>query len=176
MKIYTKKGDRGDTSIDGINRISKNSNLIEAIGSVDELNSFIGLLNYKLKSSFLVNLQENLFVIGSILAESKSVGQFNETNTEKLEKKIDYMDKMLPPLKNFILPAGSISSIYANIARAICRRCERRIVALGDLDKYKNILEYMNRLSDYLFMLSRYINFKEGVEDIKIYPSQLQNC
>ncbi|OGM23720.1 ATP:cob(I)alamin adenosyltransferase [Candidatus Woesebacteria bacterium RIFCSPHIGHO2_01_FULL_39_28] len=163
MAIYTKRGDRGQTSLyDRQNkqniRIDKNSLRIEAIGAIDELNSFLGII------SQVKEIQKDLFVIGSILAGSEL--KFFRSKTKKLEKTIDKLEGELPVLKNFIIPGGSKDSAYFQYARALARRAERRVVALSKVERVKpQILSYLNRLSDYLFILARYANFGEGIKE-----------
>ena len=163
MAIYTKRGDRGQTSLyDRQNkqniRIDKNSLRIEAIGAIDELNSFLGII------SQVKEIQKDLFVIGSILAGSEL--KFFRSKTKKLEKTIDKLEGELPFLKNFIIPGGSKDSAYFQYARALARRAERRVVALSKVERVKpQILSYLNRLSDYLFILARYANFGEGIKE-----------
>ena len=166
MKIYTKTGDKGKTSLLGGTRVAKNSNKIIAYGTIDELNSFIGLLaeevlNHEKKS--LIRIQNNLFTIGSNLANdhTKSNIQLNnvaEADISFLEMEIDQMDSHLKPLKNFILPGGNKPSALAHICRTITRRAERLVVdMLLDDGKNQIIIAYLNRLSDYFFTLGRFL-------------------
>jgi len=172
MKIYTKGGDKGQTSLVGGTRVSKAHDKIEAYGTVDELNSAIGIIassNQKY-AEFLNTIQHKLFNAGSILASENDLSfelpSIDLSDIELLEKEIDRLEKGLPRLKNFILPGGSIISAHTHLARCICRRAERRIVALEE-DKYALILQYLNRLSDYLFVLSReYLRLEGKVEII----------
>ena len=161
-KIYTKTGDTGKTSLLGGQRVEKFHNRIEAYGTVDELNSFIGLLicetnNANIINS-LLNIQNKLFNAGSKLAvEGKisfQIPEIIEDDIEFLEKKIDEMNEELPELKNFILPGGNRASSLAHVCRTVCRRAERRTLSIPD-ESNMIILKYLNRLSDYFFVLSR---------------------
>jgi cob(I)alamin adenosyltransferase len=175
MSIYTKKGDRGKTSLfkragKKDTRVSKDSKIICAIGAVDELNSFLGIVlafsrNKQLKKD-LTLIQKNLLTIGSILAGSKLKLEEDETNN--LEKSIDRYDREIVPLKNFIIPQGTKTASLLQYSRTLTRRAEREVVALSKNRQVKaSVLKYLNRLSDYLYTLSRWINLKEGgKEDI----------
>ncbi len=175
MKIYTKKGDQGETGLFGGKRLPKHHIRIESYGSVDELNSFIGLLadntqNQETKST-LKSIQNTLFVIGAHLASDPDkdlkLPDFDEHAVEKLEQAIDEMDSQLPPLKNFILPGGHPVVSYCHIARCVCRRAERNMVALNEVESVDvSLLTFMNRLSDYLFVLARYLGKQLGVADV----------
>jgi len=167
MKIYTRTGDEGETSLIGGTRVPKDHYRIEAYGTLDELNSYIGLV----KDSFehehtrevLGKLQDRLFSIGSHLAADPErsrmvLPQLNEADLVLLENEIDQMDMVLPPLKNFILPGGHPIVSYCHVARCVCRRAERATVKLDHQEKVEPIiLHYLNRLSDYLFVLARFI-------------------
>ena len=178
MKIYTKKGDQGMTSLFGGTKLSKADIRIEAYGTVDELNSSIGIvianINDDKTEQELLRIQKRLFDIGAILATNPDkpelISPFNEDEIKFLENRIDSMEKNLKPLKNFILPSGSLLIANTHLARTICRRAERRIVAIMDIsDIYKPLTIYINRLSDYLFVLSRKFtkdnNIKENIWD-----------
>ena len=171
MKIYTKTGDKGETSLLGGTRVSKAHQKIEAYGTVDELNASIGVLIASTQeyTDFLLNIQHHLFNIGSLLATERELNiqlpEIAQSDIEVIETEIDKMNDFLPKLNSFILPGGSISSANAQMARTICRRAERRVVVL-DRD-YSLVIQYLNRLSDYLFVLSRALLFKEGKEEIK---------
>jgi len=182
MKIYTKKGDQGKTGLIGGSRISKNSLRIECYGTIDELNSYLGVVRDTLKTrkhdNQLISIQETLFSIGSHLAcmpGGKQI-QLPELNNElinNLEKWIDDMNENLDPIKYFTLPGGALSASNCHVARCICRRAERICVELNNessLDKF--ILPFLNRLSDYLFILSRKLMMDEGVEERKWQPKQ----
>ena len=152
-KIYTKKGDKGETgTFHG--RISKSDQLAIALGTIDELNTWIGVCG---ENKELHRIQTNLMTINSILACSK-VQRFRGSETTRLEKLIDKLTLELPELKNFIYPVG-----FLQVARAVCRRAEREIVKLEI--KEKNILKYINRLSDALFVIARFVNFQNNVPE-----------
>jgi cob(I)alamin adenosyltransferase len=179
LKIYTKQGDKGMTSLFGGTKLSKNHIRIEAYGTVDELNAFIGLLrdhsSKEMRKLLLHRIQENLFTIGSNLAvEDPSKYKMPSLNNEEvfvLEKEIDSMDSKLPTLKNFILPGGHQVSSYCHLARVVCRRAERRVVALAEAAVIDPIIiEYLNRLSDFLFVLSRMILIENGSEEVYWKP------
>jgi cob(I)alamin adenosyltransferase len=173
MTIYTKRGDKGKTGLydeasTQRERVSKDTLRIRAIGAVDELNSFLGLAisfseDQKLNTQ-LKEIQRDLFTIGSILAGSKL--RFFKTKTKRLEKVIDKLEGDLPVLRNFVLPGGSQVASHLQFARALARRAEREVVSLSVLEPVKpRILMYLNRLSDYLFMLARDVNKKTGVKE-----------
>ncbi len=166
MKIYTKTGDKGTTSLYDCSRVSKSSILIDLLGDIDELNSFIGIID----SSFLLkDIQTWLFDLGTIIANPNKKYSFDISQefTKILEKEIDMMTQQLPKLTNFILPSGNI-----HLSRAIARRCERKLVDVITIGDYKHIddncLVFLNRLSDYLFTLARYDCFMKG-KDENIY-------
>lgn len=168
MKVYTKTGDKGKTALIGGKRVYKDDLKIEAYGTVDELNSTIGLVRdlYQEEFNFLILIQDRLFTLGSLLAstteKSKSkLPQLIEEDVLHLEAEIDKLTKDLPALTSFILPGGHPAVSHTHIARCICRRAERRVVSLNQVeetDKYDLILAYLNRLSDYLFTLARKIS------------------
>jgi len=168
MSIYTKTGDKGETGTFDGKRISKSSKLINAIGTIDELNSFLGVVvsfspNIKI-IKFIRVIQSNLFVINSILAGSKI--KFSKNETTKLEKQIDIWEKKLPKQKNFIFYGGTPKSAMLFYARALCRHAERSLVKLKIVNCKSEILSYVNRLSDYLFIFARFTNFKGKVKEI----------
>lgn len=171
MKIYTKTGDKGQTSLVGGTRVSKDNAQIEAYGTVDELNSAIGLVAGEdtVYVHFLQDIQHKLFNIGSVLASEGDLDFELPTIAEEdiiiLEKEIDRLNEGLPRLKNFILPGGSVLSAHTHLARCICRRAERRVVTLEN-DEYLIHLRYLNRLSDYLFVLSREYIRLAGKQDV----------
>ena len=197
MKIYTKKGDSGKTDLFGISkRISKSSIRVSTYGEIDELNSFIGLIratsnsvyklnnidvkfkkNYKNMEKALVKIQNDLFIIGADLATPKPNKKYNRLSKmkkigikdiNKIEKLIDSCTIDLEPLKNFILPGGSILASLFHISRTICRRAERNTVELSEKeDINKNIIPYLNRLSDLLFVFARISNKSLKIKDIK---------
>lgn len=173
MSIYTKKGDKGETGllkkVDGHSmRVSKSSCNTRAIGAVDEVDSFIGVVISLSHDEYLKeklkNIQNNLLTIGSILAGSNL--KISESETKKLEKEIDECDKFLPALSNFIFPGGSPIAAHLQYSRTLARKAEREVVALNEESKVSpSILKYLNRLSDYLFTLARAENFKLKVKD-----------
>lgn len=180
MKIYTRKGDKGTTSLIGGTRVNKAHIRIEAYGTVDELNSWIGLIadNFKpgKEKKLLRKIQEKLFVIGSHLAAdpAKSKMKLPEIRNEDvtmLEQEIDRMNEKLPALTSFILPGGNSWVSFCHIARCVCRRAERKTVLLSTKSKVEPvIITYLNRLSDYLFVLARYAAHQTGTEEIKWLP------
>jgi len=168
MAIYTRKGDKGETSTLCGNKILKDSLEIEVLGSVDEANSFLGLSASFLTEKYLINkvtqVQETLFKLGSIIAGAK--GSISKSIVAKYEKEIDEWTASMPPLSNFIFPGGSPAASALFSARAVVRRSERLIVRLNKGRKLNpGILTYINRLSDYLFTLARYINFRQGIPE-----------
>jgi cob(I)alamin adenosyltransferase len=177
MKIYTKKGDTGETSILGPHRYSKADLRICAIGDIDELNAHLGLIQaqvHPFKDS-LTKIQSDLFVIGAQLAvESPGKYKIPEISTqdvESLESWIDQMETELPKMTHFILPTGDTTCGYLHISRAVCRRAERTVVALhAHIPQSEQILKYLNRLSDLLFVWSRYHCLKNGIEETKWIP------
>lgn len=182
MKIYTKTGDRGMTSLIGGTRVPKNSARLEAYGSVDELNSYIGMIRSLVTSSEiageLAEIQMRLFDVGGNLATDPN-GQtrlplgVEETDIEVLEKAIDRMDAEVPPSRFFVLPGGNESVSFCHIARTVCRRAERRMLDLNQEAAVEElVMKYVNRLSDYLFMLSRKLAHDAGIEELKWIPRQ----
>ena len=174
MKIYTKTGDAGDTSLIGGPRVRKNHQRIEAYGTVDELNSTIGAARaadagtpYDL---WLHEIQSDLFDIGAQLATPAADPRFpgvDVARIEALERAIDQMDDELPELKTFILPGGTLAAAHLHIARTVCRRAERLAVALLDGSvAMETTIRYLNRLSDFLFTCARAANARSGVADI----------
>lgn len=173
MKIYTRTGDRGETGLYGGKRIGKDSQRVDAYGEIDELNSAIGLVFNAIQNAeitaLLKKIQEELFGIGAELATppEKPIehGKINigPSHVKALEDAIDLYEKDLKPLQRFILPGGSEGASRLHLARSICRRAERKIVSLlRDEEVNPDILKYINRLSDLLFVLARTINQKEG--------------
>ncbi len=177
-KIYTKTGDQGQTSLVGGKRVSKYDVRLEAYGTVDELNAYLGMLIAALPVSSsdtetLQFVQNKLFVIGSYLAtdttftELREASRMKAEDVERIERRIDEIDRVLPPLNRFILPGGVPAAIKAHICRTVCRRAERRICEVSDQYEVDDfILRFMNRLSDYLFVLSRFMNIEEGIKEI----------
>lgn len=177
MKLYTKTGDKGQTGLIGGTRVSKNDVRIEAYGTVDELNSFVGMLTtYQIPLqdlTFLRNIQHNLFVIGSYLAtdstkiQLKQISILKVDSIDQIEHEIDRLDAILPPLSSFILPGGSQSGALSHICRTISRRAERRLFDMNEIYSIDNqVLVYFNRLSDYFFALSRFLTLELGGEEI----------
>jgi cob(I)alamin adenosyltransferase len=182
MKIYTKTGDKGTTSLIGGTKVSKAHLRIEAYGTVDELNSYLGLckdlLTDTASKAILQEVQDRLFTIGAALAcdpekETKmKIPDLKEKDILLLEKEIDRMDETLPPMKSFILPGGHPTVSHIHIGRCICRRAERCCVRL-EAEHHQvesNIIKYLNRLSDYLFVLARYATHQLKVEEIPWKP------
>jgi cob(I)alamin adenosyltransferase len=187
MKVYTKTGDKGTTALFGGTRVPKHHIRIESYGTVDELNSHIGLIrdqeidaHYKM---VLAEIQDRLFTVGAILAtppekETLKNGQprlqnlgLLETDIEFLEKEIDTMEESLPQMTHFVLPGGHTTVSYCHIARCVCRRAERLSVHLNDLEPTDElVLTYLNRLSDYLFVLARKLSQDLNAEEVKWIP------
>ncbi|MCA6078032.1 cob(I)yrinic acid a,c-diamide adenosyltransferase [Fulvivirga sedimenti] len=175
MKIYTKTGDTGTTGLFGGKRVQKSDVRIEAYGTVDELNSHLGLLRdlsvNKSREDLIVRIQNNLFVIGSMLAaepgnEKVKVPAISAADVAELEQAIDSLEENLPPMKNFILPGGHQDVSFCHIARCVCRRAERRVVHLFHEEPGDEIIvHYLNRLSDYLFVLSREMSRSLGAKE-----------
>ena len=165
MKIYTKTGDKGTTALFGGKRVSKADLRIETYGTIDELNSWIGVLRdqevNKGRSEELIEIQDRLFTVGSILATEPGntkvkIPHLVESDIIYLEKKIDAMDSVLEPMKVFVLPGGHQSVSFGHVARTVCRRGERLVIALDAQEKVDVlVIQYLNRLSDYLFTLCR---------------------
>jgi cob(I)alamin adenosyltransferase len=179
MKIYTKKGDDGTTALIGGVRVKKSNSRINAYGTVDELNSFVGLIRAESSNETVLDvlgeIQDRLFTIGSLLASHPSskmiVPDLNELDLELLEGQIDEMNQVLPELKSFILPGGSVPVANCHIARCVCRRAERLAVELADEEEIDPILvKYLNRLSDYLFVLARFKAYTSGEREIAWRP------
>jgi cob(I)alamin adenosyltransferase len=177
MKLYTKTGDKGQTGLIGGTRVPKNDIRIEAYGTVDELNSFIGLLTtYSIHEEdirFLRIIQYNLFSVGSYLATDttkislQQASIFKNDSIEQIEKEIDRIDAKLPALNSFILPGGSQTGAICHVCRTIARRAERRLFDVtGSYQVDNQILVYFNRLSDYFFALSRYFTLENEGEEI----------
>jgi cob(I)alamin adenosyltransferase len=179
MKIYTKTGDTGNTSLLGGKRVSKAHIRINAYGTVDELNSHIGLLrDLELKEerrAILKEIQDRLFTIGAHLAADdknrKKIPDLLESDVELLEKEIDKMNEELPPMKHFILQGGHQFVSFAHIARCVCRRAEREIITLHLEEGVEElIIKYVNRLSDYLFVLARKLGKELNAEEVAWKP------
>ncbi len=181
MKIYTKKGDKGETGLLGGTRVKKSHIRIESYGTVDELNSWIGLIRDqsidKHAKKILVHIQDRLFTLGSHLASDPTkkgmkIPDIKEEDVTALEKEMDVMNESLPEMKNFVLPGGHTVVSYCHIARCVCRRAERCTVNLASEEKVEDILiKYLNRLSDYLFVLSRKLSHDLKAEEIPWKPN-----
>jgi cob(I)alamin adenosyltransferase len=180
MKIYTKTGDQGTTALFGGKRVSKADLRIETYGTVDELNSFIGLVRDQPvnqgRKDVLVEIQDRLFTIGSILATEPGntkvkIPSLSPDDVTFLEKEIDSMDASLPPMKFFVLPGGHQSVSFCHVARTVCRRAERLTIALNEHEPVEAmVIQYLNRLSDYLFMLSRKMSAELNAEEMPWRP------
>jgi cob(I)alamin adenosyltransferase len=173
MKIYTKTGDGGTTGLFSGRRVSKADARVEAYGTVDELNACLGLLLAHLPEGGggarvqLHDQQHHLFALGAALADDRPEINFElpENAVSQLETWIDTMNEGLPRMTHFILPGGSKTVAYAHLCRTVCRRAERRTVEWEGAPE--GAIQYLNRLSDYLFVLARYLGMKEGVEEVK---------
>jgi cob(I)alamin adenosyltransferase len=180
MKIYTKTGDKGTTSLVGGTRVSKASLRIEAYGTVDELNAYIGLVRdqpiNEPRRDLLKEIQDRLFTVGSILASEpeqtkKIIPDLHEADIKLLESEMDAIDALVPPLRAFVLPGGHQSVSFCHVARTVCRRTERLIITLnGQQPVDMLVIKYLNRLSDYLFMLSRLMTHELGSEEVAWKP------
>lgn len=181
MKIYTKTGDKGQTSLIGGRRVSKAHHRIDAYGTVDELNACIGLVSdqpvNENRKSFVKEIQDRLFTIGAELATDpaktvkKPLPAILETDIALLEKAMDDMDAGLPQLRAFVLPGGHPSVSFCHLARTVCRRAERLVVALNDeVPVDPLVIQYLNRLSDYLFVLSRKMTQELGIDEVVWKP------
>ena len=177
MKVYTKKGDKGNTQLLGGSMVKKNHIKLECYGAIDELNAFIGNVYDQEISAFhketLLKIQNQLFNLGSCISfdgkkETIKLPNVKEENINMLEKEIDKMNTSLPILKNFILPSGLSTVSKCHIARTVCRRAERNLVALSQEEAINNLhIQYLNRLSDYLFVLARAILKDNNAQEIE---------
>ncbi|TLU98266.1 cob(I)yrinic acid a,c-diamide adenosyltransferase [Dyadobacter luticola] len=180
MKIYTKTGDKGMTSLIGGTRLSKAHVRIEAYGTVDELNSYIGLLRdqpvNETRRDQLKEIQDRLFTIGSHLASEpeqtkRILPDLEESDISLLETEMDLIEAKIPPLRAFVLPGGHQSVSFGHVARTVCRRAERAVIHLQQNEEVENIVvRYLNRLSDYLFMLCRAMTYELNVEEVTWKP------
>lgn len=172
MNIYTRAGDKGFTSVFGGKRVLKCHELVDVYGSIDELNSWLGLiisqLNKNDEARFFIEVQKQLFAIGSSLAGWKGLKkELVEKHIKEMEIKIDLMEKTLPKIKNFILPGGSSAGSTVHIARSICRKVERQTASLAQKQTIQpDVIKYLNRLSDLLFVFARFINSQGGVTEV----------
>lgn len=189
MKIYTKTGDKGTTALFGGTRVPKHNLRIESYGTVDELNSYIGLIRDQsidvTTINSLIKIQNELFTLGAMLAtppekevlkngkERLNIPKVNLTSIEFLEQQIDKMNESLPPMTNFILPGGNQTVSFCHIARCVCRRAERLATALHESEPINEaILKYLNRLSDYLFVLARKLTKDLSAKEIPWIPEK----
>ena len=187
MKVYTKTGDKGTTALFGGTRVPKHHIRIESYGTVDELNSYIGLIrDQEINAHYqniLIEVQDRLFTVGAILAtppekETLKNGQprlqnlgVTESDIEFLEKEIDSMEESLPPMTHFVLPGGHTTVSYCHIARCVCRRAERLATHLHELEPTNElVLKYLNRLSDYLFVLARKLSHDLQAKEVQWIP------
>jgi cob(I)alamin adenosyltransferase len=180
MKIYTRKGDKGQTSLFGGTRLPKAHIRIEAYGTVDELNSQLGVVMGYIEDAelliYLQGIQSRLFDIGAILAADPSkdnlfLPELKDDVIEEMEAAIDRMNEELPELKHFILPSGNVILAQCHVARTVCRRAERAVVRLAEVESVPEIIiRYLNRLSDYLFVLARYLGKQFDVPEVKWIP------
>ncbi|OSY87750.1 cob(I)yrinic acid a c-diamide adenosyltransferase [Tenacibaculum holothuriorum] len=190
MKIYTKTGDKGTTALFGGTRVPKHHLRIESYGTVDELNSYIGLIRDQkideLSKQALIKIQHDLFTLGAMLAtppeketlksgkERLNIPKINDDSIEFLENEIDTMNATLPQMTHFVLPGGHSTVSFCHIARCVCRRAERLSVALNEDEEINNnVLMYLNRLSDYLFVLARKLTQDLQAEEVKWIPEKL---
>ncbi|MBN2869053.1 MAG: cob(I)yrinic acid a,c-diamide adenosyltransferase [Flavobacteriaceae bacterium] len=191
MKVYTKTGDKGTTALFGGTRVPKHHIRIESYGTVDELNSYIGLIrdqdidqHYK---DLLIKIQDRLFTVGAILAtdpekatlkngkERLNIPKISEIDINLLEQEMDAMDAQLPPMTHFVLPGGHQTVSFCHIARTVCRRAERLASALNDLEPFQpETLTYLNRLSDYLFVLARKLSQDLQADEVKWIPEKTE--
>ncbi len=180
MKIYTKTGDDGTTGLFGGARVPKHHIRIESYGTVDELNSYIGLLRHRdidpKSQEILAEIQDRLFTVGAVLATDPSKDKMKtpdilESDIELLESEIDRMNESLPEMRSFVLPGGNDTVGFCHVARCVCRRAERLTVLLNEKEPISPIvIKYLNRLSDYLFVLSRKITVDDGLKETPWKP------
>ncbi|MEM5564611.1 cob(I)yrinic acid a,c-diamide adenosyltransferase [Psychroserpens sp. AS72] len=189
MKIYTKTGDKGTTALFGGTRVPKHHIRIDSYGTVDELNSHLGLIrdqeinnHYK---DVLIDVQDRLFTVGAILAtdpekatlkngkDRLNIPKISEEDIERLEKEMDTMNESLPEMTHFVLPGGHQTVSFCHIARCVCRRAERLASALNDIEPFQpESLKYLNRLSDYLFVLARKLSYDLQADEVKWIPKK----
>lgn len=189
MKIYTKTGDKGTTALFGGTRVPKHHIRIDSYGTVDELNSHIGLIRDQkidnLSKAVLINIQNGLFTVGAVLATDPekailkngqkrlNIPTISIEDIELLEKEIDRMNESLPPMTHFVLPGGHQAVSFCHIARCVCRRAERLSTALYEIAPFEEkTLQYLNRLSDYLFVLARKLSHDLKAEEIEWIPKK----
>jgi cob(I)alamin adenosyltransferase len=168
MRIYTKTGDLGETSLGNGSRVPKDEARIEANGDLDELNAALGLVRSQLKGqadiqSLVLAIQKDLFLISAEVSQSKGKAGFSEDRLSFLERTIDAYESRLSPIKEFITPGESVLGSHVHVARTICRRAERRVVGLASTQEVSpHILSYLNRLSDLLFVMARFVDYAKG--------------
>lgn len=189
MKIYTKTGDKGTTALFGGTRVSKNHIRIDSYGTIDELNAWIGLIRDQEMDAYTKNLltliQHKLFTLGAILAtdpekailkngrERLNIPKIDASDIELLENEMDVMNESLPPMTHFILPGGHTTVSYCHIARTVCRRAERMATELFEKEPFEeNVMSYINRLSDFLFVLARKLSKDLNAKEIKWIPEK----
>ncbi|WP_375234771.1 cob(I)yrinic acid a,c-diamide adenosyltransferase [Winogradskyella sp.] len=189
MKIYTKTGDKGTTALFGGTRVPKHHIRIESYGTIDELNSHIGLIRDQaidlIHKKILMEIQDRLFTVGAILAtdpekatlkngkDRLNIPKISESDIKLLEDNMDNMNTALPPMTNFVLPGGHQTVSFCHIARTVCRRAERLASHLNDMEPFQpETLMYINRLSDYLFVLARKLSHELQAEEIKWIPKK----
>lgn len=180
MKIYTKTGDLGTTALFGGRRVSKADLRIDTYGTVDELNSYIGLVRDQpvnaVRKAVLEQIQDRLFTVGSILATEPGntkvkIPSLHEADVRFLETEIDRMDAELPPMRFFVLPGGHTAVSFCHVARTVCRRAERLTIALHQQEPVPAlVIQYLNRLSDHLFVLARKMSHELGAEETPWHP------
>jgi len=177
-KIYTKTGDKGSTGLLGGERVLKSHPVLEACGALDELNAWLGLIGTNalppIAPSFIQKTQGLLFNIGAVLASPETSAfkalEISDEDVREIENAIDSMEATLPELKNFVLPGGNVQAAYCHLARTVCRRAERHIVSLGGAQKIEHILQYINRLSDLLFVAARKAIYDAGDKELPWKP------
>lgn len=191
MKIYTKTGDKGTTALFGGTRVPKHHIRIDSYGTVDELNSYIGLIRDQeidpRSKEILIHIQDRLFTVGAVLAtdpekmtlkngkDRLNIPRVDEEDITLLETEMDTMNDHLPPMTNFVLPGGHTTVSYCHIARCVCRRAERLATALFDIEPFdEHTLKYLNRLSDYLFVLARKLSHDLQADEIKWIPKKIE--
>lgn len=180
MKIYTKTGDAGETSLFGGKRVSKADERIEAYGTVDELNSYVGMVRdqpvNQVRKDILKEIQDRLFTIGALLAADPDKPLLKkpdlyERDIELLEAEMDQMNELLPPMTHFVLPGGHPSVSFCHLARTVCRRAERQVIRMQhEAEVHPLVVKYLNRLSDYLFVLSRVNAHELQAEEVYWIP------
>jgi cob(I)alamin adenosyltransferase len=177
-KIYTRTGDDGSTGMADGSRIAKNDLLVHAIGEVDELNSQLAVLACHIPACFsdaIRTIQDELFNVGAELTMGKAV--IGQQHVDWLEQSLDELNRSLPPLQEFILPGGGLAASHCHVARAICRRAERTLVSLHKQTALNGcLMAYVNRLSDYLFVLARAISKQQGMDEVYWQSERLKDC